>query len=150
MQAVWKQSTKNAVTYPPLDGNGWKVVANQLQVDWDSEDNIAQIRTRVSLIKRGCGCKTGCMSARCKCRKAGSHCGPGCKCSTCSNLPTSNATHHSIVTEDVDCECDSDSDTDADSLQVDTIMLNVFGEPTSDTDSDTTSPESPVILKIKT
>ena len=109
------------------------MVGNQLHVDWDSKDNIAQIRTRVSLIKRGCGCKTGCMSARCKCRKAGSQCGPRCKCSTGSNLPTSDATDYSIITEDVDSECDNDSDTDTDSLQeVDTIMLNVFSEPTSD------------------
>ena len=27
---------------------------------WDSQENMMQIRTRVMLIKRGCGCKTGC------------------------------------------------------------------------------------------
>ena len=65
--SVWKQATANHIMYPPLDGNGWKQTdQNTLVVDWDSEDNIAQVRTTVALIKKGCGCKTGCLTSRCK------------------------------------------------------------------------------------
>ena len=41
----------------------------------------------MALIRRGCGCKSGCSSVRCKCKKSGTHCGPGCKCTGCTNLP---------------------------------------------------------------
>lgn len=86
--SVWRQATQNQIVYPPLDGNGWRQPdLNTLLVDWDSDDNIAKVRTAVAFIKKGCGCKTGCLTARCKCKKGGNHCGPGCKCLRCCNLP---------------------------------------------------------------
>lgn len=89
IQSVWNQATHNMMLYPPLEGNGWKFTDNnEFVIDWDSEENVTQVWTRVMLIKKGCGCKTGCTSGRCKCRKAGTHCGPGCKCTGCCNLPS--------------------------------------------------------------
>ena len=72
-------------------GNGWKWIDTDiLQIDWDSDD-ISEVRTRVALIKKGCGCKTGCMTNRCKCKKSGYFCRPGCACLSCCNLPTQAA-----------------------------------------------------------
>ena len=85
--AVWRQSTQNNITYPPLQGNGWKVENSSLNIQWDSEENISKVRTRVALIKKGCACKTGCKTGRCKCKKNNSPCGPGCKCVGCCNMP---------------------------------------------------------------
>ena len=120
--------------YPPLDGNGWKQTdQNTLVVDWDSEDNIARVRTTVALIKKGCGCKTGCLTSRCKCKKAGNYCGPVCRYTRCCNLLVSVS--RDIVNIEVDeiedCDNASDgSDDDLDDLEqeVDEIMTNIFGD----------------------
>lgn len=105
--SVWSQAHINNITYPTLQDYGWKQPDSKtLSIDWDSDNNVSEIRARVALIKRGCGCKTGCHTARCKCKKAGHHCGPGCKCLSCVNLP-SEATHHSTC---IDTESSIDSD----------------------------------------
>ena len=85
--SVWKQVATNNIIYPPLDTHRWKYDEGDLVVDWDSEENISNLKSQVALIKKGCGCRTGCTSACCKCKKNNSHCGPGCKCLGCHNLP---------------------------------------------------------------
>lgn len=129
--SVWGQAHMNNITYPTLQDYGWKQPDSKtLSIDWDSDNNVSEIRARVALIKRGCGCKTGCHTARCKCKKAGHHCGPGCKCLSCVNLP-SEATHHSTC---IDTESSSDSDDNFEE-EVDSIMNEVFGEFQFDYDS---------------
>ena len=127
--AVWKQANDNNINYPPLNGNGWKQTDSEsLQIDWDSDFNISEVRTRVALIRKGCGCKTGCMTNRCKCRKSGNHCGPGCACLSCCNLPpkTNPEQVEVEVAETVNPDSDqSDSDLEA---EVDDIMYHVFGD----------------------
>ena len=128
VETVWKQATQNHIEYPPLHGNGWKQTDYcTLVVDWDSEANIQQVRTMVALIKRGCGCKTGCTTARCKCKKAGVHCGPGCKCLRCSNLPVSS--NLDMLNVEVEEMNDGVSDSDDDNLEedVNNVMYEVFG-----------------------
>lgn len=61
-----------------------------LVVDWDSDENLKDVRTRVALIKKGCGCKSGCLSGRCKSQKSDSRCGPGCTCQGCLNFDLSS------------------------------------------------------------
>lgn len=151
--SVWRQATDNCITYPPLESNGWKQPdVNTLLIDWDSDENIAQVRSTVALIKKGCGCKTGCISARCKCKKAGKYCGPGCKCIRCCNLPsntyTSQDPHMVTIEEDEAGESGSDTEDDQDlEREVDMIMSDVFGdmdwmeqEYATEDDSDTGSP----------
>ena len=77
--------------------------------------------------KKGCGCKTGCMINRCKCRKSGNQCGPGCACLSCCNLPAKTSPDQVEVemAETVNPESDaSDSDLEA---EVDDIMYRVLG-----------------------
>ena len=85
---IWKQAS-NITTYPPFELHGWKLKDNVLAIDWDSEEHMSQVRSRVALIKKGCGCKTGYSSNRCKCRKNNVQCGPGCTCDNCCNHPVS-------------------------------------------------------------
>ena len=124
----------NHIMYPPLDGNGWKQTdQNTLAVDWNSEDNIAWVRTTVALIKKGCGCKTSCLTSCCKCKKTGNYCGPGCKWTRCCNLLVSVSPDivNIEVDEIEDCDNASDgSDDDLDDLEqeVDEIMTNIFGD----------------------
>ena len=36
-------------------------------------------------VVEGCGCKSGCSTGRCSCRKASRKCGPQCRCINCKN-----------------------------------------------------------------
>ena len=127
---VWGQATHNTITYPPLNGNGWRQPDPvTLLIDWDSEDNICEVRKRVALIRKGCACKTGCRTGRCKCKINGSQCGPGCKCLNCQNVPVTNSEKASGVEQVEESDLDDDSATDDDALddEVDEIMEQVFG-----------------------
>ena len=70
---------------------GWKLTSGQLEIDWDSDENIRHIQEKVRLLLRGCTCKTGCTSNRCKCKKSGNCCMPSCKCINCKNLPNDSS-----------------------------------------------------------
>ncbi|CAC5418643.1 unnamed protein product [Mytilus coruscus] len=57
-------------------------------------DMYAKVEKTVEWYTKGCGCKTGCKTNRCKCKKAQNDncdgfCGPGCKCVNCFNVPGS-------------------------------------------------------------
>ena len=126
---IWKQAASNITTYPPFELHGWKLKDNVLAIDWDSEEHMSQVRSRVALIKKGCGCKTGCSSNRCKCRKNNVQCGPGCTCDNCCNHPVSQQV--SIAEDMPDSESESESESgEYDELNddVDDIMRSIFGE----------------------
>ena len=80
----------------------------------------------MALIRKGCACKTGCRTGRCKCKKSGSQCGPGCKCLNCSNVPSEKASGMEQV-EESDLDDDSATDDDALDDEVDENMDQVFG-----------------------
>ena len=69
---MWSQAQRTNMILPPLnlDGNGWlRVNDEELAIDWDSQDNIQKVRDRVSLLLKGCGCKSNCKMNRCSCRR---------------------------------------------------------------------------------
>jgi len=86
----------------------------------------------VALIQKGCGCKTGCQTNRCKCKKSNHACGPGCKCQSCTNLPQ---TPPPSQVANLDQESSSESELDFTDYEVDNIMEEVFGD-CGETDSD--------------
>lgn len=133
VQCVWNQATSNNIIYPVLHGNGWKQVdSTTLAIDWDSDSNVTTIRDRVALIQKGCGCKTGCQTNRCKCKKSNHACGPGCKCQSCTNLPQTSPPSQ---VANLDQESSSESELDFTDYEVDNIMEEVFGDR-GETDSD--------------
>lgn len=62
----------------------------------------------------GCGCKKGCATNRCSCRKKSSFCGPGCVCCGCTNLPVSIAQALLSLPEEETNDANYDSGTDDD------------------------------------
>ena len=106
-------------------------------IDWDSESNVSRIRQQVALIRKGCGCKTGCSSSRCNCKKRNGYCGPGCKCTGCTNLPVEAL---AAEQEDIDSASDSASASDEQSdvssdidgshldVEVNQLMCDIFGD----------------------
>lgn len=105
----------------------WKLTdTGTFLIDWDSEENMTEVRTRVALIRKGCGYKTGCMTARCKCKKSGNHCGPGCTCLGCCNVEAS--TTQDVMDIELAETLHHESDVSDLEGEVDEIMQNVFGD----------------------
>ena len=84
---MWRQSDKNNMVLQPLNSHGWTIPDGHLTIEWDSMENIKAIQEQVSLLTKGCKCKTGCTTARCGCKKKGMSCSVGCMCTNCSNVP---------------------------------------------------------------
>ena len=83
---MWQQALSHRMELAPLEGNGWeKATDGKLAIDWETEDNIKKVKERVLLLMSGCGCKSGCKNMRCGCKKKKICCGPGCRCTDCSN-----------------------------------------------------------------
>ncbi|CAC5392585.1 unnamed protein product [Mytilus coruscus] len=88
----WSQSTSNTHTLSELSKSGWQITDNRLEIVWDTVLNFQKVEKTVEWYTKGCGCKTGCKTNRCKCKKAQNDkcdgfCGPGCKCVNCFNVP---------------------------------------------------------------
>lgn len=86
----WEQSCSDNIILLPLCLFGWKENGTDIEIDWDSPENIDSVKKGVTFLTRGCGCKTGCETASCKCRKNKIPCGPGCTCTQykpCNNKP---------------------------------------------------------------
>lgn len=127
---MWQQADKNEMTLKPLNGNGWKVTNNGLEIDWDSQENLESVRYRVALLTKGCGCKKGCQTSRCSCVKH-NKCGPGCTCINCCNSPTTNKPPDLLQMEIEDANGDEEESDNEDDINE--LMYRVFG---SQTDSD--------------
>lgn len=82
---MWQQAESARMVLAPLEGNGWLREEGILNIVWDTPVNRLKVKQRVRLLMNGCGCKTGCRSGRCGCKKSGSICGAGCRCVNCEN-----------------------------------------------------------------
>ncbi|VDI64212.1 Hypothetical predicted protein [Mytilus galloprovincialis] len=127
----WAQASENFLQLSPLSDFGWKVSNNLLECIWDTEGNFQKVEQTVQWYTKGCSCKTGCSTNRCKCRKSKSDskdgfCGPGCKCINCVNLPDKSDTLDISLSDmlsdeisDVEIDDDHDDDDDDDNDDVD-------------------------------
>ena len=80
--AKWKSTHPNPDHY--ISGCAISLWSS-MEVEWDTSENVQSVKDRVAFLTRGYGCKSGCKTGRCKCFKAGRHCGPGCTCTSCHN-----------------------------------------------------------------
>ena len=84
--AYWKQSLSNNMRPLPITSCGWRKENKTIEVEWDSEVNLREIRDRVTFLMRGCACKRSkCKTKQCSCVKNNKSCGPGCSCCDCHN-----------------------------------------------------------------
>ena len=101
---------------------------------------IVKVRERIDFVLKGCKCKTGCTSNRCKSKKKLHMCGPGCQCLNCCNMQTHqqqdvNEDVHYMEVEEHGHDGDSDQyvDESEDDLEmwgdeeVVDILQSVFG-----------------------
>ena len=88
---MWQQATQNVMVMKAMRGNGWIVEDRELRIDWDSRENMMDVRQRVSLLRKGCSCRrSACTTMQCGCKRERHSCGAGCTCLNCCNLPASS------------------------------------------------------------
>ena len=106
---------------------GWKVIENEkIEVVWDTEDNIKKIRKRAEILLKGCKCKTGCKSGRCKCRREKNDCSEGCECINCENI------NKQTIDDDDNDITDTDDENDEQQLETDEF-LDFWGDDNDET-----------------
>ena len=120
----WSQASVNCMSLPPLSDYGWSIDNDKLECIWDSDVNIKKVEQTVDWYTKGCACKTGCSTNRCKCRKSKStgkdgFCCPGCKCINCKNVPDTTCSNTSqnidfsfsdVILETVEADSDDESE----------------------------------------
>ena len=47
------------MTLEPIASYGWEINDNALSIVWDSQENMAAVRERLSTLLKGCKCVTG-------------------------------------------------------------------------------------------
>ena len=90
----WGQAENHTIIPKHLSDYGWMIRDDTLFVDWDSDINMDTVKERVEGLLKGCGCKTGCHTRQCKCKRKGKVCGEGCNCTNCTN--TTQQTPHCL------------------------------------------------------
>jgi len=104
---MWQQSHYANVysSLPPPEQSGWKKNGSDYTIDWEADDVMEEIQETIKFLTKGCSCKKGCTNNNCGCKKRSNHCGPGCECVGCMNLP--------VVAQQQQCAIvDSSSDED--------------------------------------
>ena len=154
---VWDVAYSNTNTlwytfcHSGLDGFGWTRKNGYLEILWEDEKHKTQAKERIDYILNGCRCKTGCKSNRCKCRKGGRVCGPGCQCLNCVNTHLhgegswDEEVHEMEVQGQEDVEEEETYETDEEETyerteyedeEMQSIMAMVFGEDEEDEEAE--------------
>ena len=89
---VSKQNLTSFLNY------GWEIVENNITPTLT--DNLPEPSALIEL--SACGCKTGCKTNRCKCRKSGFTCTDTCKCAHCENNNCRIEDKGNVFEEDAD------------------------------------------------
>ena len=123
---MWHQSSQQELHLQPLTEFGWKMIGEELVCDWDSDKNVATVRERVHALTTGCHCKTGCLSAKCSCKKRRKCCTGGCECLNCSNREEEKRGDELLISASVEEEGVENSDEEL-MQEVEKTMQMVFG-----------------------
>ncbi|CAC5360391.1 unnamed protein product [Mytilus coruscus] len=128
---IWVQAYCENVQYPSLTDFGWKLeIDGQLDVIWDSPENLQKVINNIKLWTAGCNClKSDCNSKICGCKKINMACGPGCKCgSSCKNKNVNSQVCNTEETEENTAETQVlyNSESDASDFGDDTMDGSVF------------------------
>ena len=104
---MWQRSPHQDVysTLPEPEQSGWKKNGNNYTIDWEATEVMEKIKGTIHFLTKGCSCKKGCKTNNCGCKRKSSHCGPGCVCQGCMNLPQ----EQSLQQDDLGLESSSSS-----------------------------------------
>ena len=115
---MWAQANEETVVTLDPNQYGWSTDSNNISIVWDTEEHMAAVQSRVLLLTRGCSCKSGCNTKRCKCYRSGL-CGPGCKCTGCKNITPLNSNVNDGNNNQANCEAQDSKGDDHDDEEED-------------------------------
>ena len=99
---IWRSCMTTMAHVPPPDGFGWKLSANELLINWSTENAAPD----VVLEFLSCSCKKLCEKEKCSCASNGLPCTDMCKCKDCSNTISIDITPDDEEVEDDEDEND--------------------------------------------
>ena len=112
---IWRNAVTPILRLPSASDHGWEVSNDGLEITWTSLPVAPD--SLLSFIS--CGCKSGCSSNRCSCKKASLKCSDLCKCKDCEN--GNGETSLEDDTEEVDYNlemCDSGDDSNDSATEI--------------------------------
>ena len=131
---MWQNSSEADLFHmvPKPENSGWKLEDDgSYSFDWECPQLQQRIENTITFLIKGCSCKRGCLSLRCGCKKKGSHCGPGCQCQSCKNLPLSDSGEPLRTTDsesDDEEEESNDDESSSDSEESENIQTEVIAD----------------------
>jgi hypothetical protein len=86
---IWDVACTGWMSVPDIKSFGYKRNGRTglQELVYDFKVQMRRIEAQVELVLKGCGCKTGCASKKCKCQKVGERCSVACRCVGCTNIP---------------------------------------------------------------
>ena len=125
---MWQNSWSGDIMHniPNPTESGWKKHEDEIVYDWECPEMERKVKETIDFLLKGCSCKKGCATLRCKCKKNGNPCGPGCTCIGCKNVLLQ-------VESDEESEEGSDCDESEESCnEEENILTEVISEPIND------------------
>ena len=83
---IWKSALQPVMSPPSISEFGWEVNDGQVSIRW-----MTMLLAPDGILENvNCGCKSGCSTRRCACRKAELKCTGLCSCCDCANASESS------------------------------------------------------------
>ena len=115
---------------PQPEHSGWTICEEgRYAIDWEAPEVVEKVKHTIQFLTKGCSCKKGCVSNKCGCRKRSSHCGSGCECQGCVNLPIEEAMANSSENEISDEEAaeeENDSNDSGEDVDMEIVTEDFF------------------------
>ena len=136
---MWQNSTYQDIysSLLPPEQSGWIKDGDHYAIDWEASEVMERIKGTISFLTKGCSCKKGCRTYNCGCKQQSGHCGLGCTCVGCTNLPVAQPQHHddpdssSSSSSDNDFATDSDISSCGEDLETEVITDEFLYDPTA-------------------
>jgi hypothetical protein len=103
---IWKKSLDAVINAPDPAEHGWVINNDEIELKWMSIDAAPEELLQFV----NCGCKTGCESNRCGCKRANLHCTELCKCENCNNRSQDSDDEEDMINSNYEDENLSDDE----------------------------------------
>ena len=134
VSSMWRNSPLHDLysNLPQPEDSGWfRQPDGSYCIDWEAKEVLARLERNIDFLLKGCGCRKGCKSKKCGCRKKDIYCGPACECQGCCNIPVqqegedddNSESDSSSVTSASSASSASQSDNETSDLHVETEVI---------------------------
>ena len=129
---MWQRSPYQDVysSLPQPEQSGWKKNGDDYIIDWEATEVMDKIKGTIHFLTKGCSYKKGCRTNNCGCKRKSSHCGPGCVCQGCVNLPQAQLLQQDDLglenSSSGDDSSDADNNSSGEELEMEVVTDDFF------------------------